>query len=106
MAISETDVKAESKTASGAAKTSLMRRGEWLLDAVLRLLSSVRFGIVMLAILLVCSMIGMLIMQVDVEGFQEYFAKLTPAQKLIYTNLRFFNIYHSWYFTFLLSITA
>src|SRR5205085_6992270 len=76
------------------------------LDRSLRLLSSVRFGIIMLMLLLVCCMIGMDIMQQNVEGFRAYYAKLTPATRSLYESLGFFNIYHSWYFTTLLAVTA
>src|SRR5262249_37414032 len=44
---------------------------------------SVRFGIVLLVILIVMSMAGMLIMQVTVEGFDKYYASLTPATKAV-----------------------
>src|SRR5215510_14573998 len=111
MATTETQVKTEATPTSLAAEVaatpkSLSTGLVWFIDQLLRLLSSVRFGIIMLSLLLICSMIGMLIMQKDVEGFEQYFAKLTPAQRLIYTKLNIFDIYHSRYFTFLLAITA
>ena len=105
MATSETEVTTEVQ-APAAVKVRVKKPEASIIDKILKLLSSVRFGLVMLSLLLICSMIGMLIMQVEVEGFQEYFAKLTPAQKLIYTKLDLNNIYHSWYFTALLAITA
>ena len=77
-----------------------------ILDKVLYLLSSVRFGIIMLSVLLICCMIGMLIQQVEVAGFQEYYHRLPPAQRLAYRKLGFFNIYHSWYFNLLLAVTG
>ena len=69
---------------------------------ILNLLSSVRFGIVLLIILTLACMSGMLIMQQSVEGFDKYFAELTPAQRLVYGGLGFFDIYHTWYFNVLL----
>jgi cytochrome c biogenesis protein len=48
----------------------------------------------------------MLIVQQNTESFRQYYASLTPAQRTIYGNLGFFNIYHSWYFTLLLATTA
>jgi cytochrome c biogenesis protein len=51
-------------------------------------------------------MIGMLIMQVSVEGFQKYYSELSPAKKLVYGSLGFFDIYHAWYFSLLLAITG
>jgi cytochrome c biogenesis protein len=77
-----------------------------MIDNSLRLLSSVRFGIIMLMLLLACCMIGMVIMQQNVEGFRIYYARLTPATRNLYEALGFFNIYHSWYFTTLLAITG
>jgi cytochrome c biogenesis protein len=108
MATSETEVKSESQSVQAPAtvKVRAKKQDESIIDKVLKLLSSVRFGLVMLSLLLICSMLGMLIMQVEVEGFQEYFAKLTPAQRLVYTKLDLNNIYHSKFFTFLLAITA
>ncbi|HXG64872.1 MAG TPA: cytochrome c biogenesis protein ResB [Blastocatellia bacterium] len=108
MATKETEVRVEAQSPTVAAPVVKVKskKDESILDKVLGLLSSVRFGIVMLSILLICCMIGMLIMQVEVEGFQEYYDKLTPAQRLIYGSLGFFNIYHSWYFSLLLAITG
>src|SRR5437763_235135 len=77
-----------------------------MIDNSLRRLSSVRFGIIMLMLLLACCMIGMVIMQQNVEGFRIYYARLTPATRNLYETLGLFNIYHSWYFTALLAITA
>lgn len=51
-------------------------------------------------------MIGMLVMQQSVDGFDRYFADLTPAQKVIYGRLGLFDIYHSWYFNALLAVLA
>ncbi|HEU4387653.1 MAG TPA: cytochrome c biogenesis protein ResB [Blastocatellia bacterium] len=77
-----------------------------IIDKVLALLSSVRLGIIILSILLVCCIIGMLVMQQNVDGFQQYYENLMPAQRSIYTTLGFFDIYYSPYFTFLLALLA
>ncbi|HWP42200.1 MAG TPA: cytochrome c biogenesis protein ResB, partial [Blastocatellia bacterium] len=108
MSTSESGVSAEAQASSGTEPKgkAVSRRSESILDKFLGLLSSVRFGVTMLVILLICCMIGMLIMQVEVEGFQEYYQSLTPAQRLIYGKLGFFEIYHSWYFNLLLAITG
>ena len=108
MAISESEVKTDVQVESAAQPSVKVRskKQESILDKGLALLSSVRFGIVMLSLLLICCMIGMLIQQVEVEGFQEYYRRLTPSQQLIYGKLGFFNIYHSWYFSLLLAITG
>ncbi|MBD0371417.1 MAG: cytochrome c biogenesis protein ResB [Pyrinomonadaceae bacterium] len=74
----------------------------WLLN----LLSSVRFGVALLILLVIASMIGMLIMQQNVEGFDKYYAELTPSQKLLYGSLGFFDIYHAWYFNLLLLVLS
>ena len=76
------------------------------LNRVLNFLSSVRFGVVMLCVLVVFSMVGMLIIQQNVNGFDAYFASLTPAEKLVYGSLGLFDIYHSWYFNLLLLVLS
>lgn len=108
MSTGESGVSAEAQAATGAeAKVgAVSKRSESILDKTLGLLSSVRFGVTMLVILLICCVIGMLIMQVEVDGFQEYYQSLTPAQRLIYGKLSFFEIYHSWYFNLLLAVTG
>src|SRR5215208_987439 len=107
MATSETEVATKAQAApAGPAVKPISKKEDSVLDKVLRLLSSVRFGVTMLGILLVCCMIGMLVMQVNVEGFQKYYQGLSPAQKAIYSRLGFFDIYHAWYFTLLLAITG
>ncbi len=73
-----------------------------LFDRVINFISSVRFGVAQLCALVVLSMIGMLIVQQNVQGFEAYFASLTPAEKTVYGSLGFFDIYHSWYFNLLL----
>lgn len=75
-------------------------------NRVLDFISSVRFGVSLLISLVVLSMIGMLIIQQNVDGFDAYFASLTPAERLVYGRLGFFDIYHSWYFNFLLLVLS
>ena len=95
-AIQETDLKTKVKMETEAQPSvSIVTR-------FIQLLSSVRFGIILLILLAAACMIGMIIMQQSVEGFDKYFAELTPAQRLVYGSLGFFDIYHSWYFNFLL----
>ena len=77
-----------------------------ILDQTLRLFSSVRFGIVMLMLLLLCCITGMVIMQQNVEGFRAYYTRLSPSQRSLYETFSFFDIYHSWYFTLLLAVTG
>lgn len=77
-----------------------------IFDRALNFLSSVRFGVVLLCVLVVLSIIGMLIVQQNVQGFDAYFASLTPAERLVFGALGFFDIYHSWYFNSLLLILS
>src|ERR687886_323857 len=74
----------------------------WLLN----LLSSVRFGVMLLVILAAFSMIGMLVEQQNVEGFERNFATQTPATKLLFGTLGFYDIYHSWYFNVTLLVLS
>jgi cytochrome c biogenesis protein len=107
MATLQTEVRARKERSSEqnpAAEAST--NSESLIDRGLRLLSSVRFGIVMLLLLLACCVIGMLIMQQNVEGFSQYYQRLSPSQRDLYEKLGLFDIYHSSYFTLLLAITA
>jgi len=69
---------------------------------LMNLLSGVRFGVLLLVLLAVACMIGMIIMQQSVQGFDKYYAELRPAQRLVYGSLGFFDIYHTWYFNVLL----
>ena len=82
------------------------RRSAPIVNRFLDFISSVRFGVSLLIALVVLSVIGMLIIQQNVNGFDTYFASLTPAEKLVYGRLGFFDIYHSWYFNILLLILS
>ena len=82
------------------------RRSTPILNQVLDFLSSVRFGVVLLCILVVLSVVGMLIMQQNVQGFEAYYASLTPAEKLVFGYLGIFDIYHSWYYNLLLLVLS
>src|SRR5262249_53983830 len=77
-----------------------------VIDRFLNLISSVPFGIVQLVLLIIACMIGMLIQQQDLETFPAYYAELTPAEKVVYGSLRFFNIYHACYFDILLGLLS
>ncbi|HJQ69346.1 MAG TPA: cytochrome c biogenesis protein ResB [Blastocatellia bacterium] len=108
MATTKTDVTGGAQAAVTAPVEAVPRvkKNESILDKVLRLLSSVRFGVTMLVIVLICCVIGMLVMQKDVQGFEEYFARRTPAERTIFGALGFYDIYHAWYFTGLLAVTG
>ena len=73
-----------------------------IVNRILDFLSSVRFGVVQLVALVILSVLGMLIVQQNVNGFDTFFLSLTPAEKSVYGWLGLFDIYHSWYFNFLL----
>src|SRR5687767_15909414 len=77
-----------------------------ILNNVLDFLSSVRFGVSLLIILVILSIVGMVIIQQNVQGFDTYFASLTPAEKIVYGSLGLFDIYHSWYYNVLLLILS
>lgn len=79
---------------------------ESILSRVLKLFCSVRLGVVLLVLLGLACLIGMLIMQQSVDGFSGYYSSLTPAQRLVYGRLGFFNIYHAWYFNALLAVLS
>ncbi|HYG11342.1 MAG TPA: cytochrome c biogenesis protein ResB [Pyrinomonadaceae bacterium] len=83
-----------------------VRSNPSIITRLLNLLSSVRFGVTLLILLACASMIGMLIMQTNVDGFDKYFAGLTPSQKLLGGVLGFFDIYHAWYFNALLLVLS
>lgn len=77
-----------------------------LVSRFLKLFCSVRLGVGLLIALGLACLIGMLIMQQNVDGFDRYFAELTPSQRLVYGRLGFFDIYHAWYFNALLAVLS
>jgi cytochrome c biogenesis protein len=77
-----------------------------IFDRGLDFLSSVRFGVVMLCVMVTLAMIGMLVMQQNVQGFDTYYASLTPAERTVFGALGIFDIYYSWYFSLLLLILS
>lgn len=77
-----------------------------LLERIVDFISSVRFGVSLLIVLVILSILGMVIIQQNVQGFDVYFASLTPAEKLVFGYLGLFDIYHSWYYNFLLLILS
>ena len=75
---------------------------ESIVARFVRFTCSVRLGVTLLCLLGLACLIGMLIMQQNVDGFENYYATLTPAQRMLYGRLGFFDIYHAWYFNALL----
>ena len=80
--------------------------GEGLLSRLVRYACSVRLGVTLLCLLGLACLIGMLVMQQSVDGFENYYAALTPAQRIVYGKLGIFNIYHVWYFNALLALLS
>ena len=103
---SEAKVGARVEPSAGSGARARQQKQDTILDKALALLSSTKFGVVMLTILLICSVIGMLIVQTVEQDFHKYYAKLTASQQMVYGALDLFEIYHSWYFNLLLSITG
>lgn len=89
-----------------AASPEKGKTGESLFSSFMKTLSSVRFGIILLIALGLLCFLGMVIMQQNVDGFENYYAALTPAQKLVYGSLGLFDIYHAWYFNALLLVLS
>jgi cytochrome c biogenesis protein len=90
-------------TKTNAPATTKRVTKESLPTRFLKLLCSVRFGVMLLILLAGACLAGMLIMQQNVDGFDRYFEQITPAQRLVYAKLGLFDIYHSWYFNALLA---
>jgi cytochrome c biogenesis protein len=82
------------------------QKTEPILNRAIDFLSSVRFGVVLLCILVFLSITGMIIIQQNVDGFDAWFASLTPAEKIVGGYLSVFDIYHSWYYLLLLLILS
>ena len=82
------------------------RKATPFLNQSLDFVSSVKFGVFQLCVLVVLSMIGMLIVQQNVQGFDAYYVSLTPSEKMVFGQLGFFDIYHSWYFNVLLLLLS
>lgn len=93
---------AEKKTGSKAKPLTIWSAVDFVLD----ILSSVPFGLILLILLITACMIGMLIQQQELPEFAKYYASLTPAEKIVYGRLNFFDIYHAWYFNVLLLLLS
>ncbi len=99
MSVAEETLKDRAARISRTKQVSIVNR-------ILDFLSSVRFGVTLLCGLVLLALIGMLVVQQNVNGFDAYFASRTPAEKYIYGALGIFDIYHSWYFNFLLLVLS
>jgi cytochrome c biogenesis protein len=98
---------AEEKPSQREARTAKTKpKPQPVINRALDFLSSVRFGVVLLCVLVFLSFLGMVVIQKNVQGFEPYFASLTPAERWLFGNLGLFDIYHSWYFNFLLLVLS
>jgi cytochrome c biogenesis protein len=88
------------------AKVLARTGGRPVLNRIVDFLSSVRFGVSLLIVLVVLSIVGMVVIQQNVQGFDSYYASLTPAERTVYGALGVFDIYHSWYYNVLLLILS
>lgn len=77
-----------------------------VINTALEFISSVRFGVVVLCILVFLSIVGMVVIQQNVQGFDAYYATRTPAEKMIFGWLGLFDVYYSWYYNLLLLILS
>lgn len=77
-----------------------------VLNRAVDFLSSVRFGVGLLCILVFLSITGMLVIQQNVDGFDAWFASLTPAEKIVGGYLGIFDIYYTLYYQGLLLILS
>ena len=82
------------------------RKSAPIVNRFLDFISSVRFGVVQLCILVALAMTGMLVLQQNVDGFDAYYASLTPAERIVFGYLGLFDIYHSWYFNMMLLLLS
>lgn len=96
----------EESVSHASSKEVPARAENSLLNRMLKLFCSVRLGVALLIALGLACLIGMLVMQQNVDGFDRYFAELTPSQRLVYGYLGFFDIYHAWYFNALLAVLS
>lgn len=96
----------ETVTAVPADSSVKVPAGESYFARFLNFVCSVRLGVTLLVLLGLECVVGMLIMQENVDGFENYYAALTPAQQLVYGKLDLFDIYHSWYFSALLAVLS
>src|ERR1043166_2840834 len=84
------------------APSATSRKSAPVLNRMLDFVSSVRFGVFQLCVLVFLAMVGMVIMQQNVEGFEAWYFTLMPASKVVGNWLGIFDIYHTWYFNLLL----
>ncbi len=80
--------------------------GQSIVTRFLKFISSVKFGVALLILLALACFIGMIVMQQNVQGFDRWFAKLTPSERLVGGWLGVFDIYHVWYFNLLLAVLS
>ncbi|MDH3492487.1 MAG: cytochrome c biogenesis protein ResB [Acidobacteriota bacterium] len=77
-----------------------------ILSKILDTAASVRFGIILLILLVLVCLLGMIIRQHNVAGFDEYIAEFSPFLRLLFNSMGLFDIYRSWYFNALLALLS
>lgn len=82
------------------------RKSKRIDERFLDFFSTVRVGLFLLGALVIFSVIGMLVVQQNVEGFDAFYASLMPAEKLVFGALGFFDVYYSWYFLAILLLLS
>lgn len=87
-------------------KAKAKPKSQPIINRILDFFSLIKFGVILLVVLVVLSIIGMVVVQQNVSGFDAFFASLMPAEKLVFGALGFFDIYHSWYYNFLLLVLS
>jgi len=88
MAISSAETVDRERASADTPAVAALNKNKSVIDQTLSLLSSVRFGLVMLMLLLVCCMIGMLVMHDEAGGDSKILA--VPIDKLssLYRNIK------------------
>lgn len=99
---SKTQIASAGSPSEAQEKTTSKRKEESGLDKFLKFLSSVKFGIAQLVLLMIFSMLGTFIVQQGTSDFDKFYNALTPSEASLYEKLGFFDIYHVWYFNLLL----
>ena len=94
----------EQTVTKGSIRSAARRSSrESLPTRALKVLCSVRFGVIPLVLLGGACLVGMLVMQQKADGLDRYFQQIIPARGLVYGWLGLFNVYHAWYFNALLA---
>lgn len=92
----------EARVTANAEQVERSQSSIGFIDRALSFLSSVKLGITLMLLLIFFSILGTIIIQYNVDGFEKYYASLTPAQRQLYQMLGLFDLFHTWWFNALL----